>query len=57
MIFEILTSIKEMIVDYVKHRLFPVTVVFVVLFSILVRRLFILQIVEEKENMDNFIYK
>lgn len=57
MIFEILTSIKEMIVDYVKHRLFPVTVVFVVLFSILVRRLFILQIVEGQDHMDNFIYK
>ncbi|MDD6327505.1 MAG: penicillin-binding transpeptidase domain-containing protein [Eubacteriales bacterium] len=57
MIFEILNSIKEVIVDYVKHRLFPVTVVFVVLFSILIRRLFVLQIVEGQDHMDNFIYK
>lgn len=57
MIKEILTSIKEIILDYVKHRLFPVTVVVIVLFSILVRRLFELQIIEGQEHMENFIYK
>ena len=57
MIREILSSIKEIILDYIKHRLFPVTVVIIVIFSILIRRLFILQIIEGEEHMDNFIYK
>lgn len=57
MIREILTSIKEIILDYIRHRLFPVTVVVIVLFSILVRRLFELQIIEGEEHMENFIYK
>ncbi len=57
MIWEILSSIKEIVLDYVKHRLFPFTVVVIVLFSILVHRLFQLQIVEGEEHMDNFIYK
>ena len=57
MIREILSSIKEIILDYVKHRLFPVTVVVIVIFSILIRRLFVLQIIEGQEHMDNFIYK
>lgn len=57
MLKEILISIKDLIIDYVKHRLFPVTVVIIVLFSILVHRLFVLQIVEGEEHMDNFIYK
>lgn len=54
---EILTSIKEIILDYVKHRLFPITVLIVVLFFLLVRRLFVLQIIEGDEHMENFIYK
>lgn len=57
MIREILASIKEIILDYVKHRLFPITVLVIVLFFILVRRLFTLQIIEGQEHMDNFIYK
>ncbi len=57
MIREILSSIKEIILDYVKHRLFPVTVVVIVIFSILIRRLFVLQIIEGEEHMENFIYK
>ena len=48
MLREILQSIKEIIVDYVKSRLFPVTVVVLVLFSILVHQLFVLQIKREK---------
>ena len=54
---EIFLSVMEIILDYVKHRLFPLTVVFVVLFSILIHRLFVLQIVEGKEHLDNFVYK
>lgn len=57
MIREILNSIKEIILDYVKHRLFPVTVLVFVLFFILIRRLFVLQIVEGDEHMNNFTYK
>lgn len=54
---EIFISIKEIILDFVKHRLFPVTVLVIVMFFILVRRLFALQIVEGQEHMENFIYK
>lgn len=57
MLREILHSIKEIIVDYVKSRIFPVTVVILVLFSILVHQLFVLQIREGKEHMENFVYK
>lgn len=57
MIREILESIKEVVLDYVKHRLFPITVIIFVLFFILIRRLFILQIIEGEEHMDNFIYQ
>ena len=57
MIREILESLKDIILDYVKHRLFPVTVLVFVLFFILIRRLFTLQIVEGDEHLDNFIYK
>lgn len=54
---EILISIKEIILDFVKHRLFPVTVLVTLLSCILVQRLFVLQIVEGQEHMENFIYK
>lgn len=57
MIREILSSIKEIILEHIKHRLFPVTVLMVVLFFVLIRQLFILQIREGEEHMDNFIYK
>lgn len=54
---EILISIKEIILDFVKHRLFPVTVLVTLLCCILVQRLFVLQIIEGQEHMENFIYK
>ncbi len=57
MIKEFFASLIEIILDYVKHRLFPVTVVIIVMFSILINRLFQLQIVEGEEHMENFIYK
>ncbi len=57
MIREILDSIKEIILDYVRHRLFPITLIVIALFCVLVNRLFQLQIVEGKEHMENFIYK
>ena len=57
MIKEFLSSLLEIILDYVKHRLFPITMLIVVLFSILIKQLFVLQIVEGEEHMENFIYK
>ena len=57
MIWEILQSIKETILDYIKHRLFPVTVILVVMFIMLVKQLFTLQIVEGEKHMENFTYK
>lgn len=57
MIKEFFASLIDIITDYVKHRLFPVTVVVIVLFSILINRLFQLQIVEGEEHNDDFIYK
>lgn len=45
MIKEFLDLIKENIVEHVKHRLFVVTLIVLVLFGVLVYRLFDLQIV------------
>lgn len=57
MIWEILQSIKETVLDYIKHRLFPITVIIVVMFVLLVKQLFTLQIVEGEKHMENFTYK
>ena len=57
MLKEMLISLRDAILEYIKHRLFPVTVVIIVLFCVLARRLFVLQIVEGEEHADKFIYK
>ncbi|MBO5389828.1 MAG: hypothetical protein J6A59_17170, partial [Lachnospiraceae bacterium] len=57
MIWEILQSIKETILDYIKHRLFPITVLIIVMFVMLIKQLFTLQIVEGEKHMENFTYK
>ena len=57
MLKEMLASLKDAILEYIKHRLFPVTVLIIVLFCILARRLFVLQIVEGEEHVENSIYK
>lgn len=57
MIWEILRSIKDTILDYVKHRLFPITVMLIVMFGLLVKQLFTLQIIEGEKHMENFTYK
>ncbi len=57
MIKEFLLSVKDLIWDYIKSRLFPITVLMLVLFSLLVNRLFRLQIVEGEEHVDNFNIK
>lgn len=57
MITELLTALKEAFLEHIKHRLFIVTLLFLVLFGILVYRLFDLQIKHGKEYQDNFTYK
>ncbi len=54
---EFLLALKDIILDYVKSRLFPVTVLIVVMFCLLVNKLFNIQIVEGEEHSENFIYK
>ncbi|MCM1499334.1 MAG: penicillin-binding transpeptidase domain-containing protein [Clostridium sp.] len=57
MVKELLHAMKEYIIEYITHRLFIVSVVIFILFSILVGRLFRLQIVEGEEHLNNFTYK
>ncbi len=57
MIWEILQSIKETVLDYIKHRLFPITMLLLIMFILLVKQLFTLQIVEGEKHMENFTYK
>lgn len=57
MIKEILTMIKEAIMEQLKNRLFYVTLFFLVLFGILIYRLFDLQIVNGAKYQENFTYK
>lgn len=57
MIKEFLVSVKELLIEYIKSRLFPITLLMLVLFSLLVNRLFTLQIVEGDEHVDNFNIK
>ena len=54
---ELLQAMKEYIIEYISHRLFVLSVVMFVLFSMLVFRLFRLQIVEGEEHLANFTYK
>ena len=54
---EFFSLIKESIIEHVKHRLFVVTVLFLVLFGILIYRLFDLQIVNGEKYQESFTYK
>ena len=54
---EFFSLIKESIIEHVKHRLFVVTVLFLVLFGILIYRLFALQIVNGEKYQESFTYK
>lgn len=56
MIKELFGAIKDFLKEYMSHRLFPLTIVFLILFGILVYRLFVLQIVDGQEYLDNFAY-
>lgn len=54
---ELFRAMKEYIIEYISHRLFIVSMVMLVLFSMLVIRLFKLQIIEGEDHLDNFTYK
>lgn len=54
---ELLRAMQEYIIEYISHRLFVVSVVIFILFSMLVGRLFRLQIIEGEEHLNNFTYK
>lgn len=54
---EILKICKEILQRFFKSRLFPVMLIYLLLFIVLITRLFRLQIVEQKEHMDNYIQK
>lgn len=57
MIKELLRAIKEYVIEYVSHRIFVLTLILMVLFAILIGRLFTLQIIEGDEHLNNFTYK
>ena len=57
MIRELFGAIRDFLKEYMGHRLFPLTIIFIILFGILVYRLFLLQIVDGQEYLDNFTYK
>lgn len=57
MLKDFFLALKEYIIEYISHRLFILSVAFFVLFSILIGRLFVLQILEGEEHLNNFTYK
>lgn len=57
MLKDFFLALKEYIIEYVSHRLFIISALFVILFSILIGRLFVLQILEGEEHLNNFTYK
>lgn len=52
-----LKEIKDFVIRVTTSRFFILSVVFLVLFSVLIHRLFVLQIVDGKEHLENFEYK
>lgn len=56
MIKELFEAVREYLKQYMSHRLFPMTIIFFVLFGILIYRLFNLQIVNGQKYLDNFEY-
>lgn len=54
---DFLIALKEYIIEYISHRLFILSAFFIILFSILIGRLFVLQIIEGEEHLNNFTYK
>ena len=56
-IIEFIIFLKDLLLEYVKNRIFPVTVAFIVMFSILISQLFQLQIVNSEQYRSNFSVK
>ena len=52
-----LDSVKEFLINFFKSRLFVLTVVMFVLFGTLLQRLFMLQIVQGEEYLNNYALK
>lgn len=50
-------DIKNSIISIISSRIFFLIVIFLVLFSILIHRFFVLQIVQGQEHLENFEYK
>lgn len=57
MIKDLLNAMKEYAIEYISHRLFVLSTIMIILFAMLVGRLFTLQIIEGEEHMNNFTYK
>lgn len=57
MIKDFFNMIKENIAEHVKHRLFVVTLLVLILFGVLVYRLFNLQIINGEKYQESFTYK
>lgn len=57
MIKDLLNAMKEYVIEYVSHRLFVLSTIMLILFMMLIGRLFTLQIIEGEEHMNNFTYK
>ena len=50
-------SIKEYVIAFFKSRLFVLTAVIMILFGILLQRVFVLQIVNGEEYLNNYVLK
>ena len=54
---ELFVSLKEITLEYVKSRVFPVTLIVLVLFTLLINRLFTIQIEQGKQFTESFEVK
>ena len=54
---DLFISIKEITIDYIRSRVFPVTLILIVLFTLLINRLFTLQIEQGEQYNKSFEYK
>ena len=54
---DLFISLKEITLEYVRSRIFPVTLVIILLFVMLINRLFTIQIEQGEQYSTNFEYK
>ncbi|MCR5212859.1 MAG: hypothetical protein K6E10_00440 [Eubacterium sp.] len=57
MIKEFFLNLKEIVLEYVSSRVFPVTLLIIVLFSLLINRLFVIQIEQGQSYSESFEVK